>query len=147
MNAFFKDKIEYTYQCNKEVIDMMLENPASFTERAAILIAHSLNAQNLWCARILGQKHTQEVWQVFHLEELRTLNDYNYTLNLKALKEHPISDTITYRNTVGEKYTSKIEDVLFHIINHATYHRGQIISEIKANGALVSGTDFSSYKR
>ncbi|MFT6050226.1 MAG: hypothetical protein ACI9KI_001965, partial [Patiriisocius sp.] len=42
MIVFFTDKIEYTYQCNKEVIDMMLENPASFTERAAILIAHSL---------------------------------------------------------------------------------------------------------
>ena len=41
---------------------------------------------------------------------------------------------ITYRNSVGDQFTSTIEDILTHVAMHAAYHRGQIAALLRAGG-------------
>lgn len=31
-----------------------------------------------------------------------------------------------YSNIKGEKFTSTLDDILIHVFNHSTYHRGQV---------------------
>jgi len=61
---------------------------------------------------------------------------------LDGLTPAQLSQTITYRNSKGEPWESRIEDVLMHVVMHSAYHRGQIASELRAAGQTPAYTDF-----
>jgi uncharacterized damage-inducible protein DinB len=49
---------------------------------------------------------------------------------------------VTYNNSRGERWTSKIEDILQHVVMHSAYHRGQIAIDMRAAGLVPAYTDF-----
>ena len=53
-----------------------------------------------------------------------------------------VSQSISYKNSKGEQWTSTIVDVLTHVVMHSAYHRGQIASHMRANGQTPAYTDF-----
>ena len=61
---------------------------------------------------------------------------------LSKLAPGELSKTIEYRNSKGEPWTSRVEDVLTHVIMHSAYHRGQIAMEMRASGKEPAYTDF-----
>jgi uncharacterized damage-inducible protein DinB len=44
-------------------------------------------------------------------------------------------------------FTNTIKDILFHIINHSTNHRGQIAVDFRNNGLEPLVLDYVFYKR
>ncbi|MCJ7817361.1 MAG: DinB family protein, partial [Candidatus Thorarchaeota archaeon] len=53
-------------------------------------------------------------------------------------------DAAKVPSTAGEIYLT-MEEMVFNIINHATYHRGQIVTILRCLGKEVSATDYMSY--
>ena len=53
-----------------------------------------------------------------------------------------VAQSISYKNSKGEVWTSTIVDVLSHVILHSAYHRGQIASHMRASGQAPAYTDF-----
>ena len=147
MKTFFQEKFEYNFECNNKMIALMLDSPASYSERARILFCHTLNAQNIWNHRLLEISPSQNVWDIFDLSELKTLNEQNHQKSLDILNKLDLKASIEYRNTEGNSFTNSVEHILFHIINHSTYHRGQLMSELKAQGVSPIATDFIFFKR
>jgi uncharacterized damage-inducible protein DinB len=147
MKTFFKDKFNYNYISNQKVIEAIEGNPQSFSNRLQTLISHTFNAHTIWNNRILKNNNNQGVWDLFLLKDLHLLNKQNYQVSLKILEECNLDTTINYVNSSGVKYSNKTEDILYHIINHSTYHRGQIITELKENGVVPVVTDYIFFKR
>jgi uncharacterized damage-inducible protein DinB len=147
MKAFFKDKFEYNYESNKCVITLIEANPHAYSERVQKLICHTLNVQNIWTTRILRKPNSQGVWDVFNLNELQQLNLENHNLSLQMLAECTLYETMEYINTIGETFSNKVEDMVYHIINHGTYHRGQIITDLKSEGITPIPTDYIFFRR
>jgi len=147
MKTFFRDKFEYNYQSNARVYEQILNSPEAYKEDIQELTSHTLNAQNIWNHRIIGKAFSQEVWGVFALEELHDLNDEYYHLSLKIIDEFSTEQTIYYRNTKGQEFSNTVGDILYHIVNHSTYHRGQIISKLKALDIAPIATDYIYFKR
>lgn len=50
-------------------------------------------------------------------------------------------------STEGVKYESTVLDILTHVVNHSTYHRGQIASLIAATGTKPAVTDYIALTR
>ena len=47
-----------------------------------------------------------------------------------------------------EQYKMKVNDMLLHLFNHATYHRGQLVTLLRQLGEdKVPSTDFSTWTR
>ena len=147
MKAFFKDKFEYNFDSNKRIIELMEANPQAYTARVQKLICHTLNAQNIWTNRILKQPFTQNVWDLFELDKLQQLNLDNHNLSLQMLAECTLEEKLKYQSTTGEVFTKKVENIVYHMINHGTYHRGQIITDLKAAGVTPISTDFIFWNR
>ena len=61
---------------------------------------------------------------------------------LKQFSELPIDDAVNYRNSKGEQWSSRVEDILTHVLFHSTYHRGQIAMQMRASGLTPACTDF-----
>lgn len=140
------DLFEYTYHFNREMIKVISENITEVDEKTVSLINHTLNAQQIWNSRILGEK-SFEVWQINPFEDLEEINHHNLKKSIDIIQKSDLDKKIQYQNSKGTKFENSIFEMLFHAINHSTYHRGQINSLLKQNGIDPLLTDYIFYKR
>ncbi|KMQ64983.1 damage-inducible protein DinB [Chryseobacterium angstadtii] len=140
------DLFEYTHHFNKEMIRVISENIAKADEKTISLINHTLNAQQIWNARILGEP-AFGVWQINPFETLEDINHQNFLKSKDIVQNLDWDQRIEYQNSRGMKFENSIFEMLFHAVNHSTYHRGQINSLLKQSGIEPVLTDYIFYKR
>lgn len=140
------DLFEYTYHFNVEMITVIFENRELVDNKTISLINHTLNAQQIWNARILGEM-TFEVWQINPFESLEEINHGNFLKSIDIIRNFDLDKRVEYQNSRGTKFENSIFEMLFHAVNHSTYHRGQINSLLKQNGITPVLTDYIFYKR
>jgi len=133
--------ISYNHDANFRVIGTFNKAAKEIPE-AERLFSHILNAQQIWLNRINGNAVSLDRFEPQLVKDFTALQD-KCTAGLKAvLQQKDLNSEITYRTSVGEEFTNNISDILFHIINHSTYHRGQIASIFRVNGLEPPVTDF-----
>jgi len=147
MQNFFKELLEYTFHFNEKVIDVLLNDPVNFPKKSLELLNHTINTQEVWNARMLGQPVIISAWQIRDTDLLKQINITNYEMSLKIVDTVDFEKSIDYKNSRGEAYTNNVKDMLFHIVNHSTYHRAQIATDFKAYGITPLATDYIFYKR
>lgn len=140
------DLFEYTHHFNKEMIRYISEHISKVDDKTISLINHTLNAQQIWNSRILGEK-TFEVWQINPFESLDEINRQNFLKSTDIIQNLDLDSRVEYQNSRGAKFENSIFEMLFHAVNHSTYHRGQINSLLKQNGIDPILTDYIFYKR
>lgn len=111
------DLFEYTYHFNKKMIKVISENITKVDEKTVSLINHTLNAQQIWNSRILGEK-SFEVWQVNPFESLEGINHQNFLKNIDIVQNQDLDTRKEYYNSRGSKFENSIFEMLFHAINH-----------------------------
>ncbi|RVT76696.1 damage-inducible protein DinB [Flavobacterium sufflavum] len=146
-NDFFKDTFEYNYHFNQELIQLFEKEKQIIPEKSIKLLNHLINAQEIWNARILNQDISVDVWEIRPLENLKNHNETNYNQSLSILSSIELSKKIEYKNSKGIVFSNTVQDIIFHVINHSTYHRAQIASDLAANGIEPINTDYIFYKR
>jgi uncharacterized damage-inducible protein DinB len=55
--------------------------------------------------------------------------------------------TVDYRTTDGTPYAAPLAQLLRHVVNHSTYHRGQVVTMLRQLGAAAPATDLVVYHR
>ena len=112
-------------------------------------MAHILSAQKLWLERILKQRQSMAVWPTATIEDCTALAGEmslawrDYLTQLAAqLPPGSLNDKVEYRNSKGQLWSSRVEDVLTHVLFHSAYHRGQIALQMRASGIEPAYTDF-----
>jgi uncharacterized damage-inducible protein DinB len=134
----------YDSWANREVL-VSLEAVDAPPERSLKLLAHIVSAERLWLERMLVEKQTLPVWPTFSVErcklEVEKLPDL-WKSYLTSIGEAGLSQSITYKNTKGESFSSAKQDILMHVITHSAYHRGQIAADMRAAGFTPAYTDF-----
>ncbi len=147
MNPFIKELFEYNHHCNQRLIIVFRENESRLSEKAIKLLGHVLNAHEIWNSRINSSISSVGVWEKIEIQEMEKIDMKNYSETIHILDYKDLSEQILYKNSRDQKFSNSIRDVLFHIINHSTYHRGQIASELKHCGIEPLNTDYIFYKR
>ena len=134
----------YDHWANREVL-AALEAISDRPAQAVRPLAHILSAERLWWQRLQQQPQTYPVWPDFTLAqckgEIEEL-DGLWKSYLSALTEGDLATAIAYRNSKGESWTSRKEDVLQHVIIHSSHHRGQIVAGLRASGYNPPYIDF-----
>jgi len=143
---FFKELFEYNRHCNGELVTLFKNNESSISEKSLQLLNHILNAHQIINARILGEDLTCSVWEIRPLESLEEINQNNYKITLQLLKTADLDKIIEYKTSKGFPLANAIRDILFHIVNHSTYHRAQIASDVKQRGIAPLPTDYIIFK-
>jgi uncharacterized damage-inducible protein DinB len=119
------------------------------------LLVHCMAAQWIWLSRWRGESPTRlenqddyptrdalmQRWPLVH----SAMTDFLGTQTPKSLARD-----VQYRNTRGELFSLPLADLMLHVIDHGTYHRGQINTMIKRTGgqpANISYLQYSMQKR
>ncbi|MEK7402567.1 MAG: DinB family protein [Gemmatimonadota bacterium] len=61
---------------------------------------------------------------------------------LSELSRDMLLGELTYTNIKGERLTYRLAEILAHVVNHGTYHRGQITHLLRDCGVTAPSTDF-----
>lgn len=66
---------------------------------------------------------------------------------VRALSAEDLEHVINYRNTKGNLFSDRMWQMLQHLVNHGTYHRGQITTLLRQLGATPVATDLIAFYR
>lgn len=147
MKHFYKELFAYNHHFNQKLGEFFNENLDKTPEKAIRLFSHILNAQQIWNSRIETRQKIFGVWEIHPVHTCNTIDTLNHEFTLNIIDKYDLNDTIKYTNTKGQSFRNSIKDILFHVINHSTYHRGQIAIEVKQNNIEPLITDYIFYKR
>ncbi len=147
MKSFFKELFQYSHYSNQRLYDLFNEHQGKTSEKSFSLFNHILNAHQIWNNRIQDKQITFGTWEVHTLHELKDMDTSNYEQSLQILEKFDVDSMIHYNNTKGEAFVNSVRDILFHVINHSTYHRGQIAADFRQHGLEPLITDYIFYKR
>ncbi|MGH9320120.1 MAG: DinB family protein [Vicinamibacteria bacterium] len=64
---------------------------------------------------------------------------------LRDLSAERVLKPMEYRNIQGEVWRYPLWQQLYHLVNHSTYHRGQVATMMRQLGATPAATDFLVY--
>ncbi|WP_075981339.1 DinB family protein [Bacillus massilinigeriensis] len=108
---------------------------------------HIYTIDRLWLDRLQGNNLTMKKVEFLCIEEAKEEFKYLHSHLKRYLEESDIGDVAVYNNSTGKKFENKIEDCFIHIINHGTYHRGNITAMIRSLGYKSISTDYIFYLR
>jgi uncharacterized damage-inducible protein DinB len=147
MNDFFKDLFQYNQDCNQRLTERIALHEGAVSSKTLHLFSHVLNAHHIWNSRIGKQKNVYDRMQLHSPHDFKQIDLDNHVTTLSIIDSGILPDELNYVNTKGEQAIHKVQDILFHVVNHSTYHRGQIASDLKQCGIEPVVTDFIFYKK
>ena len=124
--------------------ESFLANQNVVSKESVEIFCHILNAHGIWNSRIQGKTNNYGVWDVHNFNDFERLIQLNQRNTNSIIEELSLDKVVQYSKGNEKK---KISDILFHIINHSTYHRGQIAMNFRENGIERIATDYIHYKR
>jgi uncharacterized damage-inducible protein DinB len=134
-NKFIK-QFEFEYWSNGTILKA-LHSLKQKEERAMLLFSHLLSSHCMWLGRVNKTEFTCTLFQERTLDECEQLMKENLEGWKKYLHDKSVEDLEQQIEFMAawevnpSKRRMSIEDALIHIINHSSYHRGQIIASIK----------------
>lgn len=115
-------------------------------------LAHLCGADEVWMARISGEfspklPAKEEFANVQTLKSRQELVHSRYASVVQSATDESLAVNIAYRNLRGQEFTTPLHQVLMHVANHGTYHRGQAASLIRRITGTPPVTDLIEYFR
>lgn len=95
------------------------------------IFRHILSAQEAWLSRVDGISLTAMPTPDLTLETLDALNQRW----VEILRAHPEDPVIAYRRITGDAYAQPLGRIARHVVNHGTYHRGELRGLCRARRA------------
>lgn len=147
MRSLFHQLFDYNFYCNRKLIEQAVALK-KFPEKSQGLFSHILNTHHIWNKRVLDEDWEYGVWQVHDIENWEDIHYENQRTTFEIITNTDnFAKRIDYKTTEGRIFANELKDVLFHIINHSTHHRGQIAADFRKNKIVPEQLDYIFYKR
>ena len=137
---YFQKLVSYDEWANQEFVTALKVHS---TERSKKLLSHVLSAERVWLDRIEQRPQSLPVWPDLSLSQCeQEIKDLATRWRNRLNNGGDLSREVTYKNSKGEQWTSREDDIFLHVVAHSAYHRGQIAADLRAAGFAPPYTDF-----
>lgn len=131
--------------------ELKREIPSSFPSVLATLV-HALGAEWVWLQRWKGSSPTAlpDTGSLDSVEAVRARWDALWdeqTVFLAGLGEGDAVRTVSYRLFNGDPDARPLDELMRHLVNHSTYHRGQLATMLRQLGRTPPSTDYVRWLR
>jgi uncharacterized damage-inducible protein DinB len=115
-------------------------------------VVHAADAMDIWARRIDGENPARRRTD----DEVPTLDDAARLLRaghaafdrlLDGLSPERLAAVWSHADIAGNVHRQPLWSVFRHVVNHATYHRGQVASKLKRLGIDPPSTDLIAWAR
>lgn len=151
----------YNRWANRRILDVVAElTPEQFHRdldssfpSVQATLAHVLGVEWLWLQRWGGVSPTglPGGWDLSTFSVLRMTwrsVEEEQAAFFARLTAADLAATVAYRNVAGEAFEAPLWQLLRHVANHSTFHRGQVVTLLRQLGvSRVPATDLSIFYR
>ncbi|MGG4033201.1 DinB family protein [Paenibacillus cisolokensis] len=115
----------------------------------AEVIGHIVSVDEVWFSRIKEEPSASLANKQFsNIEEAGNyMNNLQSQIREYLLSVHDMEKSVTYTNTAGQEFRNSIAEIVQHVVNHGTYHRGNISTILRHLGYSGIQTDYIAYLR
>ena len=161
MKQLLQQYAQYNAWANKIIIDQIKQlseeqlhkEIASSFDTIYKTILHLMDVESIWLQRLKLAEHVEWPGRTFNgsVDELS-----KKLLQLSQQWEEWITNTnevnithvFAYQNSKKEQFKQPVYEVLLHLFNHQTYHRGQVVTMLRQLGIeKIPATDFIVFSR
>jgi len=64
---------------------------------------------------------------------------------IHGLSDHQVTANTSFENFQGGQWNFSLGDQMQHVVNHSTYHRGQLVTLLRQLGQTPPGTDYTTF--
>ncbi|HEY1493487.1 MAG TPA: DinB family protein [Candidatus Solibacter sp.] len=114
-------------------------------------LVHTFAADRLWLTRLQRSPRPQYSSEAdYHLTVLQSewpevYRQWDQLLN--DLSDDEARADLTYQDMRGNTWTQPIWQLVLHVVNHATHHRGQVAGFLRTMGRVPPVLDLVAYYR
>lgn len=115
-------------------------------------LAHIVTSEWVWLRRWHGESPTAPPeWE--SLREASALRrklaeiEADRRVFLDELSDEDLVKPLAYRNIKGDEFRQPLVEQLLHVVNHSTYHRGQIATLFRQAALAAPTTDLIVFQR
>ncbi|MGH7889354.1 MAG: DinB family protein, partial [Thermodesulfobacteriota bacterium] len=113
-------------------------------------LVHIVGAEWIWLRRWLGTSpkallDPAEFSSVEEIKNRREAEEQERKEFLSTLTENSLKKPLSYTNIKSQPFSYPLWQALQHLVNHSTYHRGQVTTLLRQLGAQPKGTDLLIY--
>ena len=155
LHAHFRTFAGYNAWANKRLYGAVAKLPEAeylkpreaFFKSIHATLNHILVGDRLWLGRLTGRDAgIKSLDQMLYadlagLRVARQAEDARLIAYVDRLSETDLLGSASYRNTEGKPFTVPLAQVLGHIFNHQTHHRGQVTALLAQAGIDPGVTD------
>ena len=114
------------------------------------LLVHCMAAQWIWLSRWRGESPTKleshEQYPTRGTLEQRWPLVHSAMIDFLGLQTtNSLARMIDYKNLKGEHFSLPLGELMFYVVDHGTYHRGQVASLIKRAGGQPAAISYHRY--
>ncbi len=161
LSAFFRDYAAYNHWANARLIDWLRNQPSELIDQEIpssfptlrLTLLHIWDAQYIWYERLQGTSPA-----VFPSKQYDGLAQDAFDGLLRSseklaqlLLDMPndfFEGTVVYTTTNGKQHTNLAAEMLLQVLQHSTYHRGQVVTMARNLGLTdPPSTDYIAYVR
>jgi uncharacterized damage-inducible protein DinB len=159
MKELLKQYAAYNIWASQRIMDIILalseekqlaEVPSSFNSLYKTVL-HLLDAESIWWQRMKMEERINVPSENFKgtmRELVTTLSQQSKQWEewVGSTPESSLDHVFHYYNKKKEHFKMPIYQMLHHVFNHGTYHRGQLVNMLRQLGAeKLPSTDFSTW--
>ncbi|NAY91479.1 damage-inducible protein DinB [Muricauda sp. JGD-17] len=147
MKGFLQQLFDYNFYSNRKLIEQCT-SMEQIPEQSIKLFSHILNAHHIWNQRMLSNPIEFDIWQIHDLAKWGDIHYDNQRTSFEIITNtDDFTRRVDYENSEGRTFSNELKDILYHIVNHSTHHRGQILMDFRASGLAPEPLDYIFYKR
>ncbi len=152
--------VNYNVWANKGIADFLIDKDQNLLDKEIIssfnsirkTIFHLADGQYVWLSRLQGVSPTDWPSKNMKPEEAipALMNTSNaYAEHFEGRPESYWSEIITFKAMDGTEYKESVGNITMHLMNHSTFHRGQLITMFRQVGfeGKMPRTDLIAYLR
>jgi uncharacterized damage-inducible protein DinB len=115
-------------------------------------LAHMMSAENVWLDRWKGISGTRmfdeaEFKDVVALRDRWKVVEEHRAAWFRALRRDAPSQVIRYKSLDGQPFEAPLWQLVQHVVNHSTHHRGQVVALLRLLGSKAVSTDLVAFDR
>ncbi|HUP50813.1 MAG TPA: DinB family protein [Thermoanaerobaculia bacterium] len=110
-------------------------------------LVHILWGEWLWMRRFQGHS-PKEVFVPAEFSELPVLGakwkevEREQEKFISQLTDEALASRVAYENLQGQRWEYSLGHMMQHVVNHSSYHRGQVVTLLRQLGRAPQPTDF-----
>lgn len=133
--------------------EILHKNMESSFESIYKTLVHLMEVENIWWQRLklkepvlIPEKDPDENFEMLAKKLLASSKQWNDWV--REANDKNIEYVFSYYNTKKEYFKQPVFEILMHLFNHQTYHRGQIVTMMRQNRIdKIPATDFIAFVR